>query len=455
MSATFALFDNCYPTRSTFMQAGFLQELEAQRTHEPEIAHSELSEVVVAPVFDVEKVREDFPILRELINGKPLVYLDNGASSQKPLRVLERLRHYYEHENANIHRAVHTLSQRATFEYERARATVRDYLGAQHSHEIIFTRGGTESINLVASSWGRANLKSGDEVVITAMEHHANIVPWQLVCEATGAILKVVPLFDNGELDLVEYSKLLESGRVKMCAFTHISNTLGTVNPVKEMIAQAHEVDAKVLVDGAQAVPHLRPNVRELDADFYVFSGHKVYGPTGIGALYGKAELLNAMPPYQGGGDMIATVSFERSTWNELPFKFEAGTPHIAGAIGLGAALDYVVELGIENIQRHEHDLLQYATSQVEDIEGLRIIGTAKNKASILSLVHREAHPNDIGTLLNEDGIAVRTGHHCTMPLMTRFGIPGTCRASFALYNTRDEIEVFVKSLRKAIALLS
>ena len=429
-------------------------ELENQRTQEPEIAQSELSEVVVAPVFDVEKARQDFPILREMFDGKPLVYLDNGATSQKPHRVLERLRFYYEHENANIHRAVHTLSQRATLEYERARATVRDFVGAEHAHEIIFTRGGTESINLVASSWGRS-LKSGDEVLITAMEHHANIVPWQMVCEATNAILKVVPVLDNGELDAIEYSKLLQSGRVKIAAFTHISNTLGTINPVKEMIAQAHAVGAVVLVDGSQATPHMRPNVRELDADFYCFSGHKVYGPTGIGVLYGKEKLLNAMPPYQGGGDMIATVSFEKSTWNELPFKFEAGTPHIAGAIGLGAALDYIVELGMENIARHEHDLLRYATVQVAEIRGLRIIGTAPHKTSILSLIHDDVHPHDMGTLLNEDGIAVRTGHHCTMPLMTRFGIPGTCRASFALYNTRDEIDVFVRSLRKAISLLS
>ena len=444
---SFSLEPNCMTTLQT--------ELKNQRTQEPEIAHSELSNGVATLTFDVDKIRNDFPILRETFDGKPLIYLDNGATSQKPQRVLERLRFYYEHENANIHRAVHTLSQRATFEYEKARATVRDFVGAEHAHEIIFTRGGTESINLVASSWGRANLKSGDEGVITAMEHHANIVPWQLVCEATGASLKVVSVFDNGELDLIEYSLLLQSGRVKIAAFTHISNTLGTINPVKKMISRAHDAGAVVLVDGSQATPHMRPNVRELNADFYVFSGHKVYGPTGIGVLYGKEELLNAMPPYQGGGDMIATVSFEKSTWNELPFKFEAGTPHIAGAIGLGAALDYIVELGMDNIARHEHDLLQYATAQVSDIEGLRIIGTAPHKTSILSLVHREAHPNDIGTLLNEDGIAVRTGHHCTMPLMTRFGIPGTCRASFALYNTRDEIDVFVKSLRKAISLLS
>jgi len=429
-------------------------ELEEQRTQEPEIVESDLPKVV-APVFDVDKIREDFPILREVIDGKPLIYFDNGATAQKPQIVIDRLVEYYSHENANIHRGVHTLSQRATFEYEKARATVRDFVGAEHAHEIIFTRGGTESINLVASSWGRANLKDGDEVLITAMEHHANIVPWQLVCEQTGAKLKVVPVFDNGELDAIEYSKLLQSGRVKIASFTHISNMLGTINPVKEMIFRAHEVGAVVLVDGAQAAPHLRPNVRELDADFYVFSGHKVYGPTGIGVLYGKERLLNAMPPYQGGGDMIATVSFEQSTWNELPFKFEAGTPHIAGAIGLATALDYIVGLGMENIERHEHDLLQYATAQVNGIAGLRIIGTAPHKASILSLMHETVHPHDLGAALNEDGIAVRTGHHCTMPLMTRFGIPGTCRASFALYNTHDEIDVFIRSLRKAIELFS
>ncbi len=429
-------------------------ELEEQRTQEPEIIESDLPEVA-APVFDVNKIREDFPILREIIDGKPLIYFDNGATAQKPQIVIDRLVEYYSHENANIHRGVHTLSQRATFEYEKARATVRDFVGAEHAHEIIFTRGGTESINLVASSWGRANLKDGDEVLITAMEHHANIVPWQLICEQTGAKLKVIPVFDNGELDAIEYSKLLQSGRVKIVAFTHISNTLGTINPVKEMIRQAHEVGAVVLVDGAQAAPHLRPNVRDLDADFYVFSGHKVYGPTGIGVLYGKESLLNAMPPYQGGGDMIATVSFGQSTWNELPFKFEAGTPHIAGAIGLATALDYIVGLGMDNIARHEHDLLEYATSQVNEIPGLRIIGTAPHKAGILSLMHNEVHPHDLGAALNEDGIAVRTGHHCTMPLMTRFGIPGTCRASFALYNTRDEIDVFIRSLRKIITLFS
>lgn len=429
-------------------------ELEEQRTQEPEIIESDLPEVA-APVFDVNKIREDFPILRETLDGKPLIYFDNGATAQKPQIVIDRLVEYYSHENANIHRGVHTLSQRATFEYEKARATVRDFVGAEHAHEIIFTRGGTESINLVASSWGRANLKEGDEVLITAMEHHANIVPWQLICEQTGAQLKVVPVLDNGELDAIEYSKLLQSGRVKIAAFTHISNTLGTINPVKEMVRQAHEVGAVALVDGAQAAPHLRPNVRELDADFYVFSGHKVYGPTGIGVLYGKERLLNAMPPYQGGGDMIATVSFEQSTWNELPFKFEAGTPHIAGAIGLATALDYIVGLGMDNIERHEHDLLQYATAQVNEIPGLRIIGTAPHKASILSLIHNEVHPHDLGAALNEDGIAVRTGHHCTMPLMTRFGIPGTCRASFALYNTHDEIDVFIRSLRKAIELFS
>lgn len=429
-------------------------ELEEQRTQEPEILESDLPEVV-APVFDVEKIREDFPVLREIIDGKPLIYFDNGATAQKPQIVIDRLVHYYSHENANIHRGVHTLSQRATFEYEKARATVRDFVGAEHAHEIIFTRGGTESINLVASSWGRAFLKDGDEVLITAMEHHANIVPWQLICEQTGAKLKVVPVLDDGELDAIEYSKLLQSGRVKIVAFTHISNTLGTINPVKEMVFRAHEVGAVVLVDGAQTAPHLRPNVRDLDADFYVFSGHKVYGPTGIGVLYGKESLLNAMPPYQGGGDMIATVSFEQSTWNELPFKFEAGTPHIAGAIGLATALDYIVGLGMDNIARHEHDLLQYATSQVNEIPGLRIIGTAPHKAGILSLMHETVHPHDLGAALNEDGIAVRTGHHCTMPLMTRFGIPGTCRASFALYNTRDEIDVFIRSLRKIITLFS
>ncbi len=429
-------------------------ELEEERTQEPEIIESDLPDVA-APIFDVETIREDFPVLRETIDGKPLIYLDNGATAQKPQIVIDRLVEYYSHENANIHRGVHTLSQRATFEYEKARATVRDYVGAEHAHEIIFTRGGTESINLVASSWGRANLKDGDEVLITAMEHHANIVPWQLVCEQTGAKLKVVPIFDNGELDIIEYSKLLQSGRVKIAAFTYISNTLGTINPVKEMIFRAHEVGAVALVDGAQAAPHLRPNVQELDADFYVFSGHKVYGPTGIGVLYGKEKLLNAMPPYQGGGDMIATVSFEGSTWNELPFKFEAGTPHIAGALGLATALDYVVGLGMDNIARHEHDLLEHATAQVNEIAGLRIIGTAPHKASILSLMHETVHPHDLGAALNEDGIAVRTGHHCTMPLMTRFGIPGTCRASFALYNTRDEIDVFIRSLRKAIELFS
>lgn len=398
--------------------------------------------------FDVEKIRADFPILQQRVNGKPLVYLDNAATSQKPRAVIEAITHYYETENANIHRGVHALSQRATDDYEAARETVRAFLNAGDAKEIIFTRGTTEGINLVAQTYGRANVGAGDEVVITALEHHSNIVPWQILCEEKGAKLRVAPINDAGELLLDEFRALL-SPRTKLVAVAHVSNALGTVNPVREIIAFAHERNIPVLIDGAQAVPHTAVDVRAIDADFYVFSSHKVYGPTGIGVLYGKAALLNAMPPYQGGGDMISSVAFEKTTYNKLPHKFEAGTPDISGVIGLGAAIRYVNLIGIENIAAHEHELLRYATEKVSALPGIRIIGTAKEKAGVLSFVMEDIHPHDIGTILDQEGIAIRTGHHCAQPLMDRFGVPATARASFAMYNTREEVDALVAGLRK------
>ena len=405
-------------------------------------------------MFDVQKIRADFPILQLQVRGKPLVYLDNGATSQKPQQVLDALMHYYTAQNANIHRAVHYLSETATRVYHESRGTVQSLLNAAHESEIIFTRGTTEGINLVAYSWGLANLKEGDEILLTAMEHHSNIVPWQIIAEKTGAQIKVIPINDAGELLLDEYQTLLQSGRVKLVGLVHISNALGTINPVKEMIAQAHEAGAKVLIDGAQSVPHMKVDVRDLDADFYVFSGHKVCAPTGIGALYGKAELLNAMPPWQGGGDMISSVTWEKTEYNVLPHKFEAGTPDIAGVIGLAAAIDYVQGIGFENIAAHEAKLLDYATQMVQDIEDFEIVGTAKQKASILSFVIPGAHPQDIGALLDARGVAIRTGHHCTQPLMNRLGLSATARASFAFYNTEEEVDIFVDAVRNARKML-
>ncbi len=398
--------------------------------------------------LDVARVRADFPILSRLIRGKPLVYLDNAATTQKPRAVIDTITRYYETTNANIHRGVHFLSERATEEHDAARRTVQKFLGAAHSNEIIFVRGATEGINLVAQTYGRANVKAGDEILITGMEHHSNIVPWQMLCEEKGAKLRVVPLNDRGEIHLDELANLL-GPKTKLLALTHVSNALGTINPIRGIVELAHAHKVPVLVDGAQAVPHLPVNVQELGVDFYAFSGHKIYGPTGIGVLYGKAELLEAMPPYQGGGDMIASVTFEKTLYNKIPYKFEAGTPDVAGAIALGAALDYVTGLGLTAIAAHEEDLLSYATSVVSAIPGVRLIGTAKHKAGVLSFTLDEIHPHDIGTILDQEGIAIRTGHHCSQPVMQRFAIPATARASFALYNTREEVDALVRGIEK------
>jgi cysteine desulfurase / selenocysteine lyase len=398
--------------------------------------------------FDVERVRADFPILQQKVHGKPLVYLDNAATSQKPRAVIDAIVRYYEGTNANIHRGVHYLSETATADYERARQTAQRFINAPHAHEVIFVRGTTEGINLVAQTFGRARVQSGDEVLITAMEHHSNIVPWQILCAEKGAKLRIAPINDQGELLLEEFERLL-GPRTKLAAVTHVSNALGTINPLKRMIELAHAHGVPVLVDGAQAVPHMQVDVQTLDCDFYTFSGHKVYGPTGIGVLHGKSALLDAMPPYQGGGDMISSVTFEKTSYNKLPYKFEAGTPDIAGVIGLGAALTYVNSLGIGNIGAHEHDLLVYATDAVSSIPGVRVIGTAKEKAGVVSFVIEGVHPHDIGTILDQEGIAIRTGHHCSQPLMERFGIPATARASFAAYNTRQEVDTLVRGIGK------
>jgi cysteine desulfurase/selenocysteine lyase len=398
--------------------------------------------------FDVEKVREDFPVLKQKVHGKPLVYLDNAATSQKPLAVIEAIRRFYEVDCANIHRGVHELSQRSTAAYEQTRAKVKQFLNARTKNELIFVRGATEGINLVAQSWGRKCIKTGDEIVISAMEHHSNIVPWQMLCEEKGAKLRVIPINDRGELLMEEYQKLL-GPRTRMIAVTHVSNALGTINPVREIVELAHKAGAVALIDGAQAVPHMKVDVQALDADFYAFSGHKLFGPTGTGVLYGKAKLLNAMPPYQGGGDMIRTVTFEKTTYNDLPYKFEAGTPNIAGGIGLGAALDYVNRIGLDKIAAYEHELLVYGTGALSEIPGLRLIGTAHKKAAVLSFVMEGIHPHDIGTVLDRMGIAVRTGHHCAQPVMDRFGVPATTRASLAFYNTTAEIDALAAGLRK------
>jgi cysteine desulfurase/selenocysteine lyase len=401
-----------------------------------------------AASFDVERIRKGFPILRTKVHGHPLVYLDNAATSQKPREVIDALVRYYEGENANIHRGVHYLSQIATEEFEKARETVRTFVNAARASEIIFTRGTTEALNLVAQTYGKTNVGAGDEVLITAMEHHSNIVPWQMLCAEKGAKLRVAPMNDEGELLLAEYEKLL-SAKTKVVAVGHVSNALGTINPVKQMIAAAHAKGAVVVVDGAQAVPHLKVDVQDLDADFYAFSGHKMYGPTGIGVLYGKQALLEAMPPYQGGGDMISSVTFEKTTYNKLPHKFEAGTPDMAGVAGLMAAIDYMNGIGIEKIAAHEHELLEYATEVIGAIEGVRLIGTAREKAGVLSFVLDEVHPHDIGTILDQQGIAVRTGHHCAQPVMERFSIPATVRASFAMYNTKGEVDALALGIRK------
>ena len=402
----------------------------------------------IAAGFDVERIREDFPVLKQTIHGKPLVYLDNAATAQKPYAVIEAIRKFHEVDCANIHRGVHELSQRSTAAYELTRAKMKRFLNARSKSELIFVRGTTEGINLVASSWGHKNVREGDEIIISAMEHHSNIVPWQMLCESTGATLRVIPINDRGELVMEAYEKLLNP-RTKMVAVTHVSNALGTINPVAEIISMAHRAGALALIDGAQAAPHLKVDMQALDADFYALSGHKMVGPTGIGILYGKSKLLNAMPPYQGGGDMIKTVTFEKTTYADLPYKFEAGTPNIAGGIGLGAAVDYLNRIGLDRIGAYEHELLVYGTQALEQIPGLRMIGTAREKAAVLSFVIDGIHPHDIGTVLDRMGIAVRTGHHCAQPVMDRFGVPATTRASLAFYNTVHEIDALAAGLRK------
>ena len=406
------------------------------------------SPTLVEPGFDVERVRHDFPILQERVHGKPLVYLDNAATSQKPETVISAIANYYRRDNANIHRGVHLLSQRATDEYEAARSVVQRFLGARESREIVFVRGATEAINLVVQTYGWTHVNRDDEVLITAMEHHSDIVPWQILCEQKGARLRVVPINEAGELRLDEFQKLL-SPRTRIVGVAHVSNALGTINPIKDIIRLAHSRNIPVLVDGAQAAPHLKIDVQDLDCDFYAFSGHKVYGPTGIGVFYGKAALLESMPPYQGGGDMISSVTFEKTIYNKIPHKFEAGTPHISGVIGLGAALAYVGEIGLSAIAAHEHDLLTYATRTIGAIPGVKLIGTAREKAAVLSFVIENIHPHDIGTILDQEGIAVRTGHHCAQPVMECFGVPATVRASFALYNTTTEIDALAAGIQK------
>ena len=398
--------------------------------------------------FDVYKIRADFPILNQQVHGKPLVYLDNAATAQKPTQVIDVLDTYYRETNSNIHRGVHSLSEKATAEYESARNKVKEFINAKSMQEIVFVNGTTEAINLVAQSFGRSSLTAGDEVIISELEHHSNIVPWQILCEQTGAKLNYIPINDAGELILEEYEKLLNE-KTRIVAVGHISNALGTINPIKTIIDQAHDFGAKVLIDGAQAVPHTRVDVQELDCDFYAFSGHKLFGPTGIGVLYGKQNLLETMPPYQSGGDMIQMVTMEKSTYNDLPYKFEAGTPHIAGVIGLGAAIDYVNDLGFEAASLYEQELLDYAKEQAAQITGLNFVGTARNKTSILSFTLDGIHPHDIGTILDGEGVAIRAGHHCAMPVMERFGIPATARASFAFYNTRAEVDTLIRAIDK------
>ena len=399
-------------------------------------------------VLDVERIRKDFPILRQKVHGKPLVYLDNAATSQKPRQVIDAITHFYTSDCANIHRGVHQLSERSTLAYEESRVKVKRFLNAGDAHEIVFVRGTTEAINLVARTFGRRRVGAGDEVVISALEHHSNIVPWQMLCEEQGARLRVIPMNDAGELLLDEYEKLLNA-RTRMVALGHVSNALGTVNPVREMIRTAHARGIPVLVDGAQAVPHMKVDVRALDADFYALSAHKMIGPTGIGVLYGKAALLEEMPPYQGGGDMIRTVTFEKTTYNDVPYKFEAGTPNIAAGIALGTAIDYLEAIGMDRIEAWEHQLLAYGTELLEPTPGVRLIGTARDKASVLSFVMDGVHPHDVGTILDHEGIAVRTGHHCAQPVMDRFGIAATTRASLAFYNTRAELDALAAGLAR------
>jgi cysteine desulfurase/selenocysteine lyase len=404
-------------------------------------------------ILNIEKIREDFPILNTIVNGRPLVYLDNAATTQKPKSVIRAIENYYTTLNSNVHRGVHSLSQKATDAFEESRRKTAAFINARSENEIIFTKGTTESINLLAACFGKQFIGRGDEIIISAMEHHSNIVPWQMICEERGAVLKVIPITKEGELQMDVFANMLNE-KVKIIALTYVSNALGTVNPVKEIIEQAHAKNIPVMIDAAQAIQHIAIDVQELDCDFLVFSGHKMYGPTGIGVLYGKESWLNQLPPYQGGGEMIKTVSFEKTIYNEIPFKFEAGTPNIEAAICLGTAIDYLNKIGLENIHQYEDELLKYATEKLTTIDGIRFIGTAKNKSSVISFLVNDIHPYDIGTLLDKQGVAVRTGHHCTQPLMDFYKIPGTVRASFAFYNTKEEIDNFVAALEKAIGML-
>ncbi len=400
--------------------------------------------------YEVERIRRDFPILSRNVRGKRLVYLDNAATTQKPKAVIDRIVRYYSEENSNVHRGVHYLSEVATVEYENARRFVKRFINANDEKEVVFTRGTTEAINLVAQSWGRANVREGDEILISAIEHHSNIVPWQMLCAEKNATLRIIPVNDAGELLIDEYERML-SPRVKLVAVGHASNALGTINPIKRMTAAAHANGSLILIDGAQGMPHIRVDVQDIGCDFYAFSGHKVYGPTGIGVLYGREALLDAMPPWQGGGDMILSVSYEKTTYNALPYKFEAGTPNIEGVVGLAAALEYIGSIGLENIAAYEHELQQYASKRLLEIPGLRLIGTAREKAAVISFVLEGVHPHDIGTILDREGIAIRTGHHCAQPLMLRFNVPATGRASFGLYNTKEEADALVAGLHKVI----
>jgi cysteine desulfurase/selenocysteine lyase len=416
--------------------------------------HNIVADVSPVGLLDSDAVRRDFPILRERVHGKPLVYLDNAATSQKPRQVIDSLVAYYEKENSNIHRGVHSLSESATRHYEDVRERVRGFINAKDVREIVFVRGTTEGINLVAGSFGRNRLQKGGMVVISSIEHHSNIVPWQILCQERGADLQVIPVNDRGELDLDAYERAVR-GRPALVAVTHVSNALGTVNPVRRMVEVAHAYDVPVLVDGAQAVPHMRVDVQEIGCDFYAFSSHKMYGPTGIGVLYGKSSHLETMRPYQGGGDMIKSVTFEQTTYNDIPYKFEAGTPNIAGTLGLGAAIEYLSQIGMESIAEHENRLLTYATTALAGIPGLRIIGTASDKVGVLSFVLDGIHPHDIGTIVDAEGIAIRTGHHCAQPVMARFGVPATARVSFGIYNTTGEIDLLVGALHKVIEVMN
>jgi len=407
----------------------------------------------VQEILDVQKIRKDFPILSSKVNGNPLVYFDNAATSQKPWRVIKAIEHYYTDLNSNVHRGVHHLSQQATNAFEASRKKVANFINAAHDYEVIFTKGTTEGINLISNSYGKQFVQAGDVIIISALEHHSNIVPWQILCEDCKATLKVIPINENGELLLDVFNEMLTE-KVKLVSVNYVSNSLGTINPVREIIELSHRLSIPVLLDAAQAIQHMPIDVQELDVDFLAFSGHKMYGPTGIGVLYGKEKWLNQMPPYQGGGEMIKTVSFEKTTYNDLPFKFEAGTPNIEAAICLGTAIDYINETGLENIQQHEHELLGYATEKLSGIEGIRFIGTADNKASVVSFIIDNIHPYDVGVILDQLGIAVRTGHHCTQPLMDFYGIPGTVRASFAFYNTKEEIDLLTEGVQKAVRML-